>query len=299
MLLNPSGNGSNFVIQAVIWDIRLPRALMGLIAGMTLALAGVALQGAMKNPLVCPFTIGISSGASFGAALAIVLGVGFVGFGRYVIMANAFIFALVAMAVAMGIAKLKGMAPESVILAGIAMVYLFSALVTLLQYMAHEMELKALVHWTMGDLILTDWGRVTLGALALIVCIPLFRYAWDLNALMMGEEVAKSLGTNPGRTRLACAVLSALAVAIIVCMTGPIAFIGLLAPHMARFIVGADYRFSMIGSVLLGGLLLMVADTMARVIIAPFELPVGVMTVFLGIPLFVHLLLKPRREIWM
>ncbi|MGQ9468622.1 MAG: iron chelate uptake ABC transporter family permease subunit [Nitrososphaerales archaeon] len=131
------GENPDPTAQAVIWFIRLPRALMGLIAGAVLALAGVALQGALKNPLVSPFTIGISSGASFGAALAIVLGVGLVGIGPYLIIGNAFFFALIAAAIVMGISKLKGMTSESVILAGIAIMYFFSALITLLQYMAH------------------------------------------------------------------------------------------------------------------------------------------------------------------
>jgi len=297
IIFNPTVN-SDPIAQAIIWNIRLPRALMALIAGATLATAGSALQGALRNPLVSPFTIGVSSGASFGAALAIVLGVSFVGIGPYIIMANAFVFAFIACLIALCIAKLKGMTSESIILAGIATMYLFSASITLLQYIAQEWQLKALVHWMMGDLALANWRRLTLALPSLIICIPLLKYAWDLNALMMGEEVAKSLGTDPENTRLVCVTLSALAVAIVICMTGPIGFIGLVAPHIARFLVGADYRFSMIGSLLLGSLLLLSADTIARVIMAPLELPVGVVTAFLGVPLFVHLLLKVRREMW-
>jgi len=287
------------ITQAVVWGIRLPRALMALIAGSALALAGAALQGALRNPLVSPFTLGVSSGASFGAALAIVLGIRLVGAGPYIIMINAFIFALIASAVTMAIAKLKGLTSESVILAGIAMMYLFSALVTILQYIAGEHQLRALVYWLMGDLALANWQRVTLAFLALIACIPLLKCAWDLNALIMGEEVAKSLGTEPGRTRLICVMLSSLIVAIVICQTGPIGFICLVSPHIARFLLGADYRFSMIGSALIGALLLILSDTVARVVIAPVELPVGVVTSLMGVPFFIHLLIRVKRRTWL
>ncbi len=282
----------------IIWNIRVPRALMALIAGAVLATSGISLQGVLRNPLVSPFTMGVSLGASFGAALAIVLGVSLIGYGQYIIMANAFLFALIACLTVLFIAKIKGMTSESVILAGIAMTYTFSALITLLQYLAQEWQLKILVHWMMGDLALANWRRLILIVPSIFICIPLFKYAWDLNSLMMGEEVAKSLGTNPEYTRLICAILSALAVAIVVCITGPIGFIGLVSPHIARLIIGADYRFSIICSSLIGAIILLLADTIARIIIAPIELPVGVITAFLGVPLFVYLLLKARRELW-
>ncbi len=288
----------NPVAWAVIWYLRLPRALMAVMAGAVLAIAGVVLQGSLRNPLVSPFTLGVSSGASFGAALAIVLGVGIVGMGAYLIMANAFVFALLATFITLGIARLRGMTAESVILAGIAVMYMFSAGVTLLQYVAREWELTELVYWLMGDLSKASWHRLRYTVLAVIVCIPLFKFAWDLNVLMMGDDAAKSLGTDPSMTRVACACLSALAVSIVVCMTGPIGFIGLMAPHLARLVVGSDHRFLMPTSALIGALLLSTADLVARTIMMPLELPVGVVTAFFGVPLFVHLLLRTRREIW-
>jgi len=293
-----SGQGVDPLAWAVIWHLRLPRALMALAAGAILAMAGVALQGSLRNPLVSPFTLGVSSGASFGAALAIVLGVGFIGTGTCLIIANAFVFALLATFMALGIARLRGMTPESVILAGIAVMYMFSAGVTLLQYVARQWELAELVYWLMGDLSKANWHRLDVAFLALLACIPLFKFAWDLNALMMGDDVAKSLGTDPAVTRTACAGLSALAVAAVVCMTGPIGFVGLMAPHLARLVVGADHRFLMPTSALLGALLLSTADLLARVVMMPLEIPVGVVTSFLGVPLFIHLLIRARREIW-
>ncbi len=293
--LNPSLDP---VAWTIIWNIRVPRALMALTAGAALATSGMALQGVLRNPLVSPFTLGVSLGASFGAALAIVLGVGLAGLGRCIVIANAFLFSLLACLTALLIARVKGMTSESVILSGIAMTYVFSALITLLQYMAREWQLKMLVHWMMGDLAMASWDRLLLASPSILACIPLFRYAWDLNSLTMGEEAARSLGTDPVRVRLACTVLSALSVATVVCVTGPIGFVGLVSPHMARFITGADYRFSMVCSSLLGAVILLSADTVARVIIAPVELPVGVVTSFLGVPLFIYLLLRARREVW-
>lgn len=283
---------------AVVWDIRFPRALMAIIAGAALAMAGVTLQGVLRNPLVSPFVLGISSGASFGAALAIVLGVGIVGSGAYIVIANALLFSLIAAAVVLGISELKGMSRESIILVGIAVMYLFSALVTLLQYIAHEWSLRALVLWVMGDLAIANWQRISIAAIALLACIPLFKYAWDLNTLAMGEEVARSLGTNPRTTRLGCVFFSSLATAAVVCVTGPIGFVCLVSPHIARFLVGSDHRFSMLCSLLLGALLLLIADTVGRVVIAPTELPVGVVMAFLGVPFFLHLLLRSKKEIW-
>lgn len=284
--------------HSVVWDIRLPRAIMGLLAGAVLAIAGATLQGVLRNPLVSPFTIGVSSAASFGAALAIVLGFKLFGVQTYVVTANAFVFAVLAVALALGIAKLRGMTSESVILAGIALMYLFSAGITLLQYIAREWQLVALVRWVMGDLSVADWGRVAIAAPAILVCVPLFKYAWDLNALMMGDDVAMSLGTDPGKTRLYCALLSALAVALIVCSTGPIGFICLVTPHIVRFLVGSDYRFVLMGSAAAGPLLLLVADVAAKMVMAPSELPVGVLTSMIGVPFFLSLFFKRRREIW-
>ncbi|MEM2025661.1 MAG: iron ABC transporter permease [Desulfurococcaceae archaeon] len=289
------GGGLDAASRAIIMEIRLPRACAALVAGAALAVAGSAVQGALRNPLVSPFTMGVSSGASFGAALAIVLGA---GPSVYATMLSAFTFALLAGASSVGIARLKGVSSQSMILAGVAMMYLFSAGVTLLQYMAREWQLAELVYWIMGDLRKASWASVTLMSPALAACLPLFAYAWDLNALMMGEEVARSLGTNPRRVRAACVVLSALSTAIIVCSTGPIGFICLVSPHIARLLVGADHRFSMMCSALLGGLLLLLSDTVARIALMPAELPVGVVTAAVGVPFFISLLLRARKEIW-
>lgn len=293
-----SQNDFDIASQTIIWDIRLPRACMAVVAGAVLAMTGAALQAALRNPLVSPFTIGISSGASFGAALAIVLGVGLGGFGVYLIMFNAFIFAFLAGITPITIARLRGMSIQSVILAGIAITYIFSAGITLLKYIAREWQLAELVYWMMGDLRRANWYRLTLIFPALIVCAPLLKYAWDLNALMMGEEVAKSLGTDPKKVRITCIILSTLSTAIVVCLTGPIGFICLVSPHIARFLLGVDNRFSMVGSALVGALLLLVSDTVARVILGSVELPVGVVTAFIGVPFFISLLIKVKKEIW-
>ncbi len=284
--------------EAIIWDIRLPRVILALFAGASLAIAGSAMQGTLRNPLVSPFTLGISSGAAFGAALAIILGVGVVGGGRYIVILNAFVFALLTMALVYGIARIRSMTTETVILAGIAVSYLFMALVSALQYIAGEHDLAAIVYWTMGSLNAASWGQVLIILPILAICIPLMvRYAWDLNVMGAGEEVASSLGVAVKRVRVINLTLATVVTATVISFTGIIGFIGLVAPHITRLIIGGDHRYLLPCSCLMGALLLLGADTLARTAL-PYEIPVGIMTAFIGVPFFVYLLTRKRREFW-
>lgn len=286
--------------EIVIWEVRLPRILMAIIAGIGLAIAGAAIQGVLQNPLVSPFTLGISAAASCGASFAIVLGFKPVGEYRYVVLLNAFVFAMIACALVNGIAYFRRMTKESIILTGIAIMYLFSAITTFLQYCAHEWSLRVLVLWLMGDLAVATWWRVMYAIpVVALACIVLIKLSWDLNAMALGDEVALSLGTNVRRTRVLCLILASLVVATIVCFTGPIGFICLVSPHIARLIIGSDNRFVLPSSCLIGAVLLLGADTASRLILAPTELPVGVLTAFLGVPFFLYLLMKKGREYWL
>jgi iron complex transport system permease protein len=253
--------------NTIVWGLRLDRILMGILSGMGLAIAGAAMQGILKNPLASEFTLGVSSAAGFGAALAIVLGAGFVG-GEYLVIGNAFIFTLIASFTVYGLAKYKGITPETLILAGIAIMYLFSAMTSFLSAI-------------------------------LAVCLPyLIIKSWDINAMGAGDETAKSLGVNVERTRVISMVLVSLITASIICFTGTIGFVGLVAPHITRMVIGGDHRFLLPGSALVGALLLLGADTLARTILAPVILPVGIMTSFLGVPFFVYLFMKRRKVFW-
>jgi len=256
------------------------------------------MQGVLKNPLASPYTLGISAGAGFGATLAIIAGAGFIG-GGYLIVGNAFVFALIASLIIIGFASRRGATPETMILTGIAILYIFSASTTLLQYFGEEEAVAQSVFWMVGDLDKASWGNVMMAGFVVAVCVPLLMLkSWDLNVLAAGDETAKSLGVNVKRVRIFTMTIVSLLVASIVCFTGTIGFIGLLAPHITRIVVGGDNRFLIPASSLVGAVMLVGADTIARRIIAPVIIPVGVITAFMGGPLFLYLILKRRREFW-
>jgi len=284
--------------ERIVWHLRLPRILMDIVAGAGLAVAGVVMQVVLKNPLASPYTLGIASAAAFGASLAIVLGAGFVG-GEYLVITNAFVFALFASVLIYALSKYRGVAPETMILAGIAMMYLFSAMTSLLQYLGSAEEVQEVVFWMFGSSGRASWTNVGAISLVLAACIPYLLWrAWDLNAMGAGDETAKSLGVNVERERIACMFIASLITATIICFTGTIGFIGLVGPHMTRMAIGGDHRFLLPASGLLGAVVLTGADTVARTIVAPEIVPVGIMTSFLGVPLFVYLLVRKRGRYW-
>jgi iron complex transport system permease protein len=284
--------------DTIVWGLRLHRILMAVVGGMGLAIAGAVMQGILKNPLASPFTLGISSAASFGAAMAIVLGAGFAG-GEYLIIGNAFVFTLLASMAVYGLAKYKGITPETMILAGIAIMYLFSALTSFLQYVGKAEQVQEVVFWMMGSLGRSSWDKVWIVSAVIALCFPyLLLRSWDINAIGAGDETAKSLGVNVERTRVICMMLSSLITAAVICFTGTIGFIGLVSPHITRMVIGGDHRFLLPASALVGALLLLGADTIARTVLAPVILPVGIMTAFLGVPFFIYLFLRRKKEFW-
>ena len=285
--------------STIVWELRLPRVFMAILVGAGLAMAGTALQGILKNPLASPYTLGVASAAGFGASLAIVAGVGLLGTQNLLIITNAFIFALFSSSVVLGLARVKGATPESLILAGIAMMFLFSAMTSLLQYMGTEEEVTAVVFWLLGNLSRATWPRVGIVCAVVFGTFPFFmRYAWDFNALTAGDETAESLGVSTVKVRLVGLALASLVTASAICFVGTIGFIGLVSPHISRMIIGGDHRFLFPTSCLVGAILLLVADTVARTILSPVILPVGILTSFLGVPLFIYLIIKSRREYW-
>jgi iron complex transport system permease protein len=284
-------------VSFIVWNIRLPRIVLGVIAGAGLAISGAAMQGIMRNPLVSPFTIGISSAAGFGASIAIVLGLGMVGSEKYLIISNAFVFALLAAFLVYGLARIRGMRPETLILAGIALMYFFSAGTSLLQYIATKEELHAVVHWLFGSLTGASWENILVVLIIFAGCLPfLIKYSWDLNALVAGDDVATTLGVNTRRVRIVCLALATLITAGIICFTGIIGFVCLVAPHITRMIIGADHRFLLPCSCILGGLLLLGADTLGRTVFQPAVIPVGIVISVIGVPFFVYLILRTRKE---
>ena len=294
----PSYFQTNDFLDTIVWKLRLHRVAMAIFAGMGLAVAGAAMQGILRNPLASPFTLGISSAASFGASLAIILGAGFVG-GQYLIIGNAFIFTMIASLAVYGLAKYRGISPETMVLAGIAIMYLFSAMTSFLQYVGHAEQVHEVVFWMMGSLGRSSWDKVAIIALVTVACsLILMRLSWDINTLGAGDETAMSMGVNVELVRVLGMMLSALITASVICFTGTIGFIGLVAPHITRMVVSGDHRFLLPASGLFGALLLLGADTVARTIMSPVILPVGIMTAFMGVPFFLYLFMKRRKSFW-
>lgn len=285
--------------RVIVWDIRLPYALMALIVGLALGLAGAEMQTILNNPLASPFTLGVSSAAAFGAALAIVLGIGIPGIpAQWFISANAFLFALMAALLLDGITRWTNVATSGVVLFGIALVFTFNALVSMLQFIANEDTLQGLVFWTMGSLARASWEKLGVLLLALAVLMPLsFMSSWKLTALRLGEDRATSFGINVRRLRLATllriSILSALSVAFV----GPIGFIGLVAPHIARMVFGEDHRFYLPASALIGALVLSLASVASKNLIPGVIIPVGIVTSLVGVPFFLSIILRHRGNV--
>jgi len=285
--------------QTIIWDIRFPRIVLALIAGAGLAAAGVTMQGVLRNPLVSSYVLGISSAAGFGAALVIVFGISIIPlFGGYLVIGNAFIFCLLAMIIVYSIARLRGMSTETVILAGVAVGFLFSALLSLIQYISpQDKAITAIVFWLLGGLYSATWDKI-------LICLPIvaitillmMTQSWNMNIMSMGEDVAISLGVNSKRVLTITMLLETVTTASIISFTGIIGFVDLIAPHIARMLLGSDHRYLIPCSIGVGALMLLGSDTVARLIIMPTELPVGIVTSLLGVPFFIYLLVSKRRR---
>ena len=290
------GMASDRRINLVVQNIRLPRSITAILSGGGLGLAGCILQAVLRNPLASSSTLGVSQGATFGAAFAIVvLGLGATdGFG---IPLCAFVGSIAVALVILGLSKFRQVSPEGIVLAGVAISSMFTGATTLIQYFADEVQLSTLVFWTFGDLGSTGWED--LGGMAMIVavlCVYCFAHRWDYNALLSGEETAISLGIHVKRLTLAGMIMCCLASSVIVSNIGLISFIGLVAPHIVRMVVGNNHVYLIPGSVLGGATLLLLGDLFARTVISPVILPIGAITSFLGGPLFLYLLFKGGKK---
>ncbi|HHF99082.1 MAG TPA: iron ABC transporter permease [Candidatus Aerophobetes bacterium] len=299
-------SGERSKVALVLWNIRLPRIMGALFVGAGLAVSGCVMQCILRNPLASPFTMGISHGAVFGASLAIgTLGAGSVeSTGKifinnpYIVVIFAFSGSLFGMLVVLTLAKLKGLGPGAMVLAGVAMGSLFTAATTLIQYFATEQQLAAMVYWSFGDLGRVIWREIWIIAGIFLFCfVYFFLKRWDYNAMESGDEVAKSLGVKVERVRLTGALFASLITGVAVSLVGIIGFIGLICPHLIRLLIGGDHRFLIPASAIFGALLLLTSDSLARTVVAPVILPVGVLTSFMGAPMFIFLLIKAKGEI--
>lgn len=294
-------------LDLIIWNIRLPQTLTAVVAGAGLAGAGTTMQSVLRNPLASPFTLGIAHAAAFGAALSvIVLGSGSMAstLGSSVTITMPMLTLFSAFAFAMGtavlithIARMRGTAPEVMVLTGVALGALFTAGTMMLQFFADDVELAAMVFWTFGDVARTDWQDLAfLSLVTTAVLVYFLANAWNYNAMDIGDETAKGLGVQVEQVRLAGMMTACLVTAVIISFTGIIGFIGLVAPHIVRRVIGDDHRFLMPASIVTGALILLAADIVARLVLLPHVLPVSIFTSFLGAPVFIYLIIKGNQK---
>ncbi len=284
--------------EKVILLLRMPRTMLALLAGLGLSISGTVMQSITRNPLVSPFTIGLSSSAAFGASLAIVLGVGINPHTPLGIVLNAFILSLFCALVVYTISNKIGMTPESLILIGIAFSYIFSALTATIQFIADENKLSQAVQWTFGTLNGATWYQVLIVFFMIVIALPvLMKNAFKLNGLSSsGDDFIKGIGINPNRLRIKVGLVTVLMTATVISFTGVIGFVGLVSPHIARLIIGNDHRFLIPISGIFGAILVMLSDIIGRAVLNPVTIPVGIVISYIGVPLFIYLIIMRRKE---
>lgn len=283
-------------VAHVVIDLRLPRILGAIVCGFAFAVCGTAMQSMLKNPLADPYTMGISSGAGFGAALAMILGLELIAGGGVVI--NAFVFAMVPAIIILFLSKFRRATPTMMILCGTSLMYLFNALTQLFMIVADPEDLSAVYKWMVGTL-----DNITYGNLAVILAVTVVGsiiiqlLANRLNIMSMGDDSARTLGVNVDKERLLILILITIIAATVVSYTGVIGFVGLVSPHVARLIVGSDNKYLLPAAAVFGSLLMLVADIISRTL-TDLILPVGVVTACVGGPIFMLLILRSSKEAW-
>jgi iron complex transport system permease protein len=281
------------VYDTVVFNIRLPRILLAMLVGAALSISGATLQGIFRNPLVSPFILGLSSGAAFGAALAMSV------FPWMPLQLGAFAFSLLAVGSAYLMAMRKGEVQViSLVLAGVVVSSVFGALLALIQFAVDARSLQSIVYWNMGTLSTASWSKVDLAFPWVFVgCLILIALRWRLNVLALGEEEARSVGMNLELYKLVFIVTATLVASAVVAVAGIIGLVGLIIPHMVRMVFGPDHRILIPLSVTVGASFLVLVDDMARAAFS-FELPVGIITTLLGAPVFIYLLRSTRSGGW-
>lgn len=293
-------NGSESTAATILWDIRVPRVCLAMLAGAALSLGGMTFQAMFRNPLATPFTLGVASGAALGAVLFIrfeaLLPPWFVSIGTAL---AALAGALLSILLVYGFTRAKrGFSTATMLLAGVALSFFFSSLILLVQYMSDPTQTFRMIRWVMGGLEHAVGIRSVLGLLPFAAAggLILAAHTHELNLLTTGEELAQSRGVEVGRTKQLLFFAASLMVGGVVAVCGPIAFVGLIVPHICRLLVGPDHRLLLPTTVLFGAAFLTLCDTLARNIMPPAQMPVGIITALLGGPFFLWLLLARRGE---
>lgn len=283
--------------QVIVWQVRLPYALMAVVVGASLGLAGAEMQTALNNPLASPFTLGVSAAAAVGASVAVVTGLTWVVWSENLaIPVLAFLGAATATGLIQLLAWRQGASVDTVVLFGIALLFTFEALLWLLQYVADSSALQQIVFWTMGSLGRATWIKIATVAAVLSACaLWSATDAWALTALRAGEDQARSFGIAVERLRMLTLLRVSLLAATALSFVGTIGFVGLVGPHMARLLLGEDHRYLLPGSALAGALMLSMASILSKTLVPGVVLPIGIVTALVGVPLFMALVLRQRR----
>lgn len=281
----------------IFWRIRVPRVITAFCAGAALALSGMAFQAMFRNPLATPFTLGVSSGAAFGAALYVTLGIA-LSLGPVSGQSlSAFVWALIAIIIVYGLTRMrKGFSTATMLIAGVAVNFFFSSFILFIQYLSDFTRSFRVIRWLMGGFEIVGFRPVfTFLPFVVIGCIVVFTLGYELNVMMLGDEIALSRGVNVRRVKRTLFFAVSLMVGGIVSVCGPIGFVGMMAPHICRLMIGYDHRYLAPATCAFGGAFLVLCDTLARKLIAPAEIPVGVITALLGGPFFLWLLMRRPR----
>lgn len=290
--------GIDETFQIIILDLRLPRILLAALVGAGLSVVGTSFQGIFKNSMADPYVLGISSGAALGATLTIAFGAGNTFLGLSFITVNAFIGAIITTFVVYNIARIGSKIPSvTLLLAGVATSYLLSSLISLVMIFKRD-EIEKIVMWTMGSLSTASWDQV---GILLIIVIPsitvTYFFSKDLNIMLLGEDSARNLGVEVEKVKKIILVISTFMVAGVVSFSGIIGFVGLIIPHIIRMLLGSDHKVVIPFAALGGAIFLIICDTLARTIIPPSEIPVGIVTSIFGVPFFLYLLCKTKRKV--
>lgn len=294
ILITGEGQGHNAMI---VREVRLPMALMALVVGACLGIGGCEIQTILRNPIASPYTLGITNAATFGAALGLILNTNVLRVSEtLMVTANAFVFALFASVCIYAFSNRRGSGKHTIILFGIALNFLFNALTMVLQYISDDEDLKSLVFWSMGSLLKTTWPKFLIVATALLICfIILSRSAWKLTAMTLDDTKARSLGVNTHRMRRMVIILTSLLTAFAVCFVGTVGFVGIIAPHIARRLVGEEQRFFLPMSGLIGAVVVSLAFVVSKLVIPGVVLPIGLVTAIIGVPVFLVIIFGKMR----
>jgi iron complex transport system permease protein len=303
-ILGLSSKNSNPQFTLIIEQIRLPRLCLGILVGGGLAISGTVMQALFRNPMADPGLLGVSSGAALGAVTCIVIGLKFApelffNYGSAILPVMAFIGGLITLFIVFGLSSASNRLDiPTMLLAGVAVNSIAGALIGLLSYIADDAQLRDLIFWSLGSLEITDWSKLRV---AIILVLPavlyMLSYARALNANLLGESEARHLGVDTQRMKVILIILVSIVIGVSVALSGIIGFIGLLVPHLLRLVVGPDHRILLPASAIFGGILLVLADIIARTAVSPAEMPIGIITAILGGPFFLMLLVRQRRKL--